>query len=276
MSSQQDPLFSIEGQVAVMTGAGGVLIGGMARELARRGAHVVVVDRAVDQAQKVAEGIRAEGGMAEAVIADVLDRKSLGDALSCVMESYGRVDILINGAGGNRKEASTSPELSFFDMPADALKFVMDLNLLGTIFPTQIFGRIMARQKHGVILNISSMNSFRPLTKIIGYSAAKAAINNVTQWLAVHLAQNYAPEIRVNAIAPGFFLGEQNRDLLVNRETGNLTPRGQLVIDHTPMGRFGAPADLLGTSLWLLSPASSFVTGITVPVDGGFSSFSGV
>ena len=206
----------------------------------------------------------------------VLDRKSLGDALSCVMESYGRVDILINGAGGNRKEASTSPELSFFDMPADALKFVMDLNLLGTIFPTQIFGRIMARQKRGVILNISSMNSFRPLTKIIGYSAAKAAINNVTQWLAVHLAQNYSPEIRVNAIAPGFFETAQNKFLLRDEKTGELTARGQQIVGHTPMGRFGVPADLMGTLIWLVSPASAFVTGIVVPVDGGFSAFSGV
>ncbi|MBU4459740.1 MAG: SDR family oxidoreductase [Verrucomicrobia bacterium] len=276
MSGEKDSLFSVEGQVAVMTGAGGVLIGGMARELALRGAHVVVVDRAVDQAQKVAEDIRAEGGAAEAVIADVLDRKSLGDALSCVMESYGRVDILINGAGGNRKEASTSPELSFFDMPADALKFVMDLNLLGTIFPTQVFGRIMARQKKGVILNISSMNSFRPLTKIIGYSAAKAAINNVTQWLAVHLAQNYAPEIRVNAIAPGFFETAQNKFLLRDEKTGELTARGQQIVGHTPMGRFGVPADLMGTLIWLVSPASAFVTGIVVPVDGGFSAYSGV
>jgi NAD(P)-dependent dehydrogenase (short-subunit alcohol dehydrogenase family) len=276
MSGQQDPLFSVEGQVAVMTGAGGVLIGGMARELAKRGAQVVVVDRAVDQAQKVAEGIRAEGGLAEAVIADVLDRKSLGDALSCVMESYGRVDILINGAGGNRKEASTSPEMSFFDMPADALKFVMDLNLLGTIFPTQIFGRIMARQKQGVILNISSMNSFRPLTKIIGYSAAKAAINNVTQWLAVHLAQNYSPGIRVNAIAPGFFETAQNKFLLRDEKTGELTARGQQIVGHTPMGRFGVPEDLMGTLIWLVSPASKFVTGIVVPVDGGFSAYSGV
>jgi NAD(P)-dependent dehydrogenase (short-subunit alcohol dehydrogenase family) len=192
------------------------------------------------------------------------------------MESYGRVDILINGAGGNRKEASTSPELSFFDMPADALKFVMDLNLLGTIFPTQVFGRAMARQKKGVILNISSMNSFRPLTKIIGYSAAKAAINNVTQWLAVHLAQNYSPEIRVNAIAPGFFETAQNKFLLRDEKSGELTARGQQIVGHTPMGRFGVPADLMGTLIWLVSPASAFVTGIVVPVDGGFSAYSGV
>jgi NAD(P)-dependent dehydrogenase (short-subunit alcohol dehydrogenase family) len=192
------------------------------------------------------------------------------------MESYGRVDILINGAGGNRKEASTSPEMSFFDMPADALKFVMDLNLLGTIFPTQIFGRIMARQKQGVILNISSMNSFRPLTKIIGYSAAKAAINNVTQWLAVHLAQNYSPGIRVNAIAPGFFETAQNKFLLRDEKTGELTARGQQIVGHTPMGRFGVPEDLMGTLIWLVSPASKFVTGIVVPVDGGFSAYSGV
>lgn len=271
-----DPLFAVEGKVAVLTGAGGVLIGRMALELARRGATVVVMDRVVDAAQAIVESIRAGGGRAEPIIADVLDRASLLDALGCVEESYGRCDILVNGAGGNRKEASTSPELEFFDLPLDALRFVIDLNLMGTILPSQVFGRLMARQKSGVILNISSMNSFRPLTRIVGYSAAKAAINNFTQWLAVHMAKNYSPAIRVNAIAPGFFETKQNRFLLREEATGELTARGRTIIEHTPMGRFGVPEDLLGTLLWLVSPASEFVTGVVVPVDGGFSAYSGV
>ncbi len=272
----EENLFSVDGRVAVLTGAGGVLIGRMAIELARRGAHVVVVDRVVEAARQIVDNIRDAGGDATPVIADVLDRESLLSALGCVEESFGRVDILVNGAGGNRKEASTSAELSFFDIPLEALRFVIDLNLIGTVLPSQIFGRVMARQKSGVILNISSMNSFRPLTRIVGYSAAKAAINNFTQWLAVHMAQNYSPAIRVNAIAPGFFETRQNRYLLRDEATGELTPRGRAIVDHTPMGRFGVPEDLLGTMLWLVSPASEFVTGVVVPVDGGFSAYSGV
>ncbi len=183
---------------------------------------------------------------------------------------------MINGAGGNKPDATTGEDLSFFDLPADAFRWVFDLNLLGTILPSQIIGRQMAEQKKGVILNVSSMNSFRPLTRIPAYSAAKAGVSNFTQWLAVHMAQEYSPGIRVNAIAPGFFLTDQNRFLLTDTETGNLTSRGQKIIDHTPMGRFGNPEDLDGTVLWLMSPASEFVTGIVVPVDGGFSAYSGV
>jgi len=183
---------------------------------------------------------------------------------------------LVNAAGGNNPRATTSDALPFFDLPEEALRQVLDLNLLGTIFPCQVFGRRMATRGQGVILNFSSMNYFRPLTRVPAYSVAKAGISNLTQWLAVHMAQNYSPQIRVNAVAPGFFLGEQNRYLLTDAETGALTPRGQTIIDHTPMGRFGVPEDLSGTILWLLSPASAFVTGITVPVDGGFSAFAGV
>lgn len=274
--SGQDPLFSVNDKVAVLTGAGGILVGRMAVELARRGAAVVVVDRVVDAAQQIVDAIRAEGGEAQPVIADVLDRDSLLNALGYVEASYGRVDILVNGAGGNRKEASASPDLAFFDIPLDALRFVIDLNLMGAILPSQVFGRVMARQKSGVVLNISSMNSFRPLTRIVGYSAAKAAINNFTQWLAVHMAQNYSPEIRVNAIAPGFFETKQNRYLLRDEATGELSARGRAIVDHTPMGRFGVAEDLLGTMIWLVSPASAFVTGVVVPVDGGFSAYSGV
>jgi NAD(P)-dependent dehydrogenase (short-subunit alcohol dehydrogenase family) len=186
------------------------------------------------------------------------------------------VDILINAAGGNHPSATTGSDLSFFDLPLDALRQVGDLNLLGTILPCQVFGQAMAERGEGAILNISSMNAFRPLTRIPAYSAAKAAINNFTQWLAVHMAQNYSPRIRVNALAPGFFLTEQNRFLLTDKHTGELTARGQAILAHTPMNRFGTPEDLLGAAMWLVSPASAFVTGVVIPIDGGFSSFSGV
>jgi NAD(P)-dependent dehydrogenase (short-subunit alcohol dehydrogenase family) len=193
-----------------------------------------------------------------------------------VIAEFGQVDILINGAGGNKPQATTSQDLKFFDLPADAFRWVFDLNMLGTILPTQVFAKMMAEQGSGIILNISSMNAFRPLTRIPAYSAAKAGVSNFTQWLAVHMAQEYSPAIRVYAIAPGFFLTEQNRFLLTEKETGELTARGHTIIQHTPMGRFGTPDDLVGTVLWLVSPASAFVTGIVVPIDGGFSAFSGV
>ena len=234
-----------------------------------------MLDRAVANAQNVVDQINAAGGTALAVACDVLDLASIRAAADTIIGAFGRIDILINGAGGNKKEATTGPEMSFFDIPADALRFVIDLNLLGSVLPSQVFGKIMAEQKDGVILNISSMNSFRPLTKIIGYSTAKAAINNFTQWLAVHIAQNYSPNVRVNAMAPGFFETEQNKFLL-RTEAGDLTARGRQIVDHTPAGRFGVPEDMLGTLVWLLAPASRFVTGIVVPVDGGFSAFSGV
>src|SRR5262249_50716374 len=187
-------------------------------------------------------------------------------AAGATLDELGRIDGLINGAGGNTPQATTRQDLTFFDLPEEALRYVFDLNMLGTILPCQVFGRQMAEQGEGVILNLSSMSAIRPLTRVIGYSAAKAGINNFTQWLAVHLAQQYSPHIRVNAVAPGFFLGEQNRNLLIDPHTNELTPRGQSIISHTPMGRFGEAEDLLGTVLWLLSPASTFVTGIVVPV----------
>ena len=272
----KDKLFDLEGQVAALTGAGGVLISMMAKELAQRGAKIAVLDLVPAAAQKVADEIKAAGGQAIAVACNALDKASIETACATIVQQWGRVDILVNGAGGNKKEATTSPELSFFDMPADALRFVMDLNLLGTIFPCQVFGKLMAQQKSGVIINTSSMNSFRPLTRIIGYSAAKAAINNVTQWLAVHMAQTYSPNIRVNAIAPGFFETLQNKFLLRDEKTGELTARGNQIVSHTPAGRFGTPEDLLGALVWLVSPSASFVSGIVVPVDGGFSAYSGV
>jgi len=207
---------------------------------------------------------------------DVLKTEVLEQTAQQVVETFGRVDCLINGAGGNNPRATTGPDQSFFDLPSDALRFVFDLNIIGTILPSQVFGKYMAEQDEGVILNLSSMNALRPLTRIPAYSAAKAAVSNFTQWLAVHIAQEYSPNVRVNAIAPGFFLTLQNKFLLTDEASGELTPRGQSIIDHTPMGRFGDPEDLLGAVLWLISPASAFVTGVVLPIDGGFLAFSGV
>ncbi|RLC96821.1 MAG: D-mannonate oxidoreductase [Chloroflexi bacterium] len=269
-------LFDISGRVAVVTGGGGVLCGTMSRALGRLGVKVAVLDLFEEAAQRVADDIAAQGGTALAVRCDVLDKASLEAARDAVLTRFGRVDILINGAGGNKKQATTSPDLSFFDLPPDAVRWVFDLNFVGTLLPSQVFGKLMAEQGQGVILNISSMNGFRPLTRIPAYSAAKAAVSNFTQWLAVHVAQEYSPRIRVNALAPGFFLTEQNRFLLTDEASGELTPRGRTIIEHTPMGRFGDPEDLIGTVVWLLGDGARFVTGVVVPVDGGFSAFSGV
>lgn len=271
-----DILFDLSGKVAVLTGAGGVLIADMARELGRRGVKVVATNRSPGKAEAVAASIREAGGEAIALGLDVTDPAGLAAVAKQVVERYGRIDFLINGAGGNRKEATPAPGQPFFDIPVEALRAVVDLNLFGTVLPCQVFGRVMATQKSGVIINLSSMSGMRPITRVGGYGAAKAAVDNFTQWLAVHLAQTCSPHIRVNAIAPGFFLTEQNRFLLTNEKDGSLTARGQQVISHTPMNRFGVPADLLGTLVWLLSPGASFVTGVVVPVDGGFAACTGV
>ena len=265
--------FSIKDQVAVVTGGAGVLCSAMCRALAEAGANVVVLDLRLGPAEALAAEL---GEHAIGLACNVLDKVSLEATQQKILEAFGRIDILINGAGGNQAGATTGPTQSFFDLPEEALKRVFELNLMGTMLPCQVFGRSMASQKSGVILNISSMNAFRPLTRIPAYSAAKAGLSNFTQWLAVHMAQEYSPLIRVNAIAPGFMMTEQNRFLLTEHASGELTGRGKAIIAHTPMGRFGTPADLLGTVLWLVSPAAGFVTGIVVPVDGGFSAFSGV
>ena len=269
-------LFDIKDKVIAVTGAGGVLCGSMAKSLAEAGAKVAVLDLNEQAAQEIADEITKAGGKAVAVKCNVLEKDSVEAAYKKVAESFGKVDILINGAGGNNKKATTSDEMSFFDMPADAIRFVFDLNFLGTLLPSQVFGKAMAETGEGIILNISSMNAFRPLTKIPAYSAAKAAISNFTQWLAVHMCQNYSKNIRVNAIAPGFFITHQNRFLVTDEKTGKWTPRGQSIVDHTPMGRFGEAEELIGTVIWLLSDAAKFVTGIVVPIDGGFDAFSGV
>jgi NAD(P)-dependent dehydrogenase (short-subunit alcohol dehydrogenase family) len=268
-------MYDFTGRTIVITGGTGALGSEMTRTLAGCGANVAVLARNIAKAEQVLEDAPWPGRTL-IVMGDALKPETMQSALETILYKFGRVDGLINGAGGNDPKATTNAELSFFDVPQEALRYVFDLNILGAILPSQIFGRQMAKQGEGVILNISSMSAFQPLTRVLGYSAAKAGLNNFTQWLAVHMAQEYSPNIRVNAIAPGFFLGEQNRFLLIDEKTGELTARGQAIIAHTPMHRFGDPKDLLGAVLWLLSPASAFVTGVIVPIDGGFSAFGGV
>jgi NAD(P)-dependent dehydrogenase (short-subunit alcohol dehydrogenase family) len=280
-------IFDLNDKTAVLTGGGGVLCKSMGIELASCGARVAVLDLRSDAALAVADEITKVGGCAIGLACDVLDKASLEEACKTVLDAFGGIDILVNGAGGNDPRATTSCETcwtedlkeaavgskSFFDLDPDGVLSVFSLNFIGTLLPSQVFGRVMVEQGHGVILNISSMNAFRPLTKIPAYSAAKAAISNFTQWLANH----FAPvNVRVNAIAPGFFLTDQNRFLLTDEQSGELTARGQAIIAHTPMRRFGKPEDLNGTLVWLVSDASKFVTGVVVPIDGGFSAFGGV
>lgn len=273
-------------KVIVITGAGGVLCSSLAKALAKAGHKIAVLDLRIEAAKKVADEINAAGGKAIGVAANVLKRESLDAAKEEVNSLLGSCDILINGAGGNHPlGTTTNPFLleedltnkggdfkSFFDLDPEGIKFVFDLNFIGTLLPTQVFAKDMIGKKGCSILNISSMNSFTPLTKIPAYSAAKAAVSNFTQWLAVHFSK---VGIRVNALAPGFFLTDQNRTLLTT-ETGDLTPRGNTIIEQTPMGRFGEPEDLIGTTLWLCGEGASFVTGVVIPIDGGFSAFSGV
>lgn len=268
--------FDFSGRSVVITGGAGILCGAIGRALAGCNANVAIVDRDRALGEKVVAGFTAGNGKHLAVFGDVLRKSVLEEAAAAIMKEFGAIDCLINGAGGNNPKATTTAENGFFDLPEEALRFVTDLNLLGTILPSQVFGRQMAERKQGTILNIASMNAIRPLTRIPAYSAAKAGVSNFTLWLAVHMAREYSPAIRVNAIAPGFFLTDQNRFLLTDQRTGSLTERGKLIIDHTPMGRFGEPEDLIGTVLWLLSPASRFVTGVVVPIDGGFSAYAGV
>ncbi|MBL8079096.1 MAG: SDR family oxidoreductase [Anaerolineales bacterium] len=272
-------LYDFSNNTVLVTGGTGVLAIEIVRTLAGCNANVVVLSRNQEQAARAIKEINSQitgNGRVVYVHGDVLSTETLQQANETVHSQFGHVDILINAAGGNHPSATTSADLSFFDLPLDALHHVGDLNLLGTILPSQVFGRGMAERGEGVILNISSMSALRPLTRIPAYSAAKSAVNSFTQWLAVHMAQNYSPRIRVNAIAPGFFLTEQNRFLLTDKDTGELTPRGQSILTHTPMNRFGTPEDLLGATMWLISPAAAFVTGTVIPIDGGFSAFSGV
>jgi NAD(P)-dependent dehydrogenase (short-subunit alcohol dehydrogenase family) len=271
-------LFDFTDRTILVTGGAGALGIEISRMLAECNANVVILSRNAERGKKsILEINKAINGNVPAIYlhGDVLNIATLHQANETICSQFGRVDILINAAGGNHPQAITSSNLSFFDLPLDSLRYISDLNLLGTILPCQVFGRGMAERGEGVILNVSSMNAFRPLTRTVGYAAAKAAVSNFTQWLAVHMAQEYSPRIRVNAIAPGFFVGEQNRHLLLN-EDGSPTERGATIIAHTPMNRFGTPEDLLGAAMWLISPAAAFVTGIVLPIDGGFSAYSGV
>ena len=274
-----EQLFDLSGKVAVVTGATGVLGGAMARGLAGAGARVGVLGRRRGRAEEVAREISDSAREAMALPADVLDGEQLEAARDAVLGRWGRLDILVNAAGGNVPAATTGGDAKIFGLPREALREVLDLNFLGTVVPCQVFGEAMTRperrETEGVIVNVSSMAASRPLTKVVGYSAAKSAVENFTRWLAVELARRHGAGLRVNAIAPGFFLGEQNRAMLV-QEDGTLTERGRTIIEHTPAGRFGEPEELVGTLIWLCSPAAKFVTGIVVPVDGGFGAFGGV
>ncbi len=275
MALKAKELFSVENKIVVITGGTGVLGSVMAKGMAEAGAQVVIVGRRIEAGQKVVSEIELAGGKAHFFQADVLNKEELQQAKNKIVTAVGTIDILINGAGGNLPGATIPPDKTFFDLDTKAFQQVVDLNLLGTVLPSQIFGEVMARNKKGIIINISSMSAFKPITRVVGYSAAKAAIDNFTQWLAVELAKKVGQGIRVNAIAPGFFITEQNRTLLTNPD-GTLTARGNAVINQTPFGRFGEPDELVGTLLWLCSDASKFVTGVVVPVDGGFNAFFGV
>jgi len=273
-------------KVVVLTGAGGVLCSTLAKALAKKGYKIAVLDLRKEAADKVADEIKVAGGTAISVIANVLEKESLDSAKVEVNNQLGSCDILINGAGGNHPSGTTSnPHLiasdlenategfkTFFDLEPTGIQFIFNLNFIGTLLPTQIFAKDMVGREGCSILNISSMNAFTPLTKIPAYSGAKSAVSNFTQWLAVHFSK---VGIRVNALAPGFFLTDQNRSLLTQSD-GNLTPRGKQIIEQTPIGKFGEPEDLVGTTLWLCGEGASFVTGVVVPIDGGFSAYSGV
>lgn len=277
----------LAGKRVAVTGGGGILCGSMAKAVAACGATVAVLDLRKEAADRIAAEIVAAGGEAEGFACNVLEKESLEAANTEIEAKFGPVEVLINGAGGNHPKGTTSKEYlfpedlsgaveeitTFYDLDADGVQFVFNLNFLGTLLPTQVFTKKMAAAGSGCVINISSMNAFTPLTKIPAYSGAKAAVSNFTQWLAVHMSK---VGIRVNAIAPGFFLTDQNRALLT-REDGSLTPRGETIMSQTPMGKFGAPEDLSGALLWLLSDAGAgFVTGTVIAVDGGFSAFSGV
>ena len=271
-----DALFNVAGKVAVITGGSGILCGAMAKALARRGAKVAILGRSPDKTQNAVAEIRAENGEAIALVADVLNQQELEDAREALLNQWGRIDILINGAGGNLAGAVISPSQNFFDeLDFSSFQQVVGLNLNGTVLPTLVFGRVLAQQKSGSIINISSMAATQAVTRVVGYSSAKAAVEAFTRWLAVEAAQKFGEGVRVNAIAPGFFITEQNRLLLTNPD-GSFTERGESVIRRTPAGRFGEPDELVGACIWLCSDASRFVTGTIVVVDGGFLAWSGV
>lgn len=271
-------LFSLEGKVAAVTGAGGVLMSAVAKGMAEIGVKVAVMDLRIEAANQAAEAIRSAGGEALAVEADALKTESMTIARDQILNKFGRVDILINGAGGNHPKATTKKEagVNFSDLSVDGIRFAFDLNILGTMIPSMVFARTFIQQGEGSIINTSSMNAETPLTRIVAYSAAKAGVSNFTKWLATDMAINHSPKIRVNEIRPGFFPTIQNAEL-INQTPGNLTAtRGGDILGRTPMKRYGQPEELLGAIIFLCSPAASFITGASISIDGGFGAFTGV
>ena len=266
-------ILNLKGKIALITGGGGVLGSSMAEVLAKQGVIVGVLGLTIEKVEKTVEKIKNFGGEAFAVKGNVLNQEELEDIRAHILKNYGRLDILINAAGGNMPGATIGPDQAIYDLKVGDLQKVIDLNIIGTMLPSQVFSEIFAKQKTGVIINISSASAQRPLTRVVGYSASKAAIDNFTKWMSVEMGSKYGEGIRVNAIAPGFFIGEQNRALLLTPE-GKLTARGEKIIDHTPMGRFGVPQDLDGALLFLCSDMSKFVTGTIVNIDGGFAASS--
>lgn len=272
-----EELFSVKDKVAFFTGGGGILASAISEGLGKAGAKIVLTDINEKALMAQVEKLKSMGITAEGFVMNALEKENVKEVAEKVKNMFGKIDILLNAAGGNIPEAVTSDKVTFWDLPVESIQKVVNINLFaGAIIPSQIIGKMMVENPDGgVIINFASMSSFRPLTRVVGYSAAKAAVANFTQWLAVYVAREFSPKVRVNAIAPGFLITNQNRYLLLN-EDGSLTPRGKAVIEHTPMGRFGEPEELIGTIIWLASPASSFVTGAVIPIDGGFNAFSGV
>jgi NAD(P)-dependent dehydrogenase (short-subunit alcohol dehydrogenase family) len=270
-----EELFGLRNHVAILTGGGGVLAGAIGEGLALAGATVILVDIKLENALPAANLINQKGGNAKAYAANVIDIKELENVCRQITKEFGKIDLLVNLAGGNKPGATIEPGQNVFDLNISDLEKVMTLNLNGTIYPSLVFGKEMAKNRSGSIINISSMAAYRAITRVVGYSASKAAVSNFTRWMAMEMAMKFGDGIRVNAIAPGFFIGKQNKALLLN-EDGTFSERGKTVIDHTPMKRFGVPSELIGAVIYLASKASSFVTGVVLPVDGGFEAFSGV
>lgn len=270
-----EQMFGLEGKVAVLTGGGGVLAAEIGKGMAQAGATIILLDIREENAVKVAQGIEAEGGVAIGMAANVLDKANMEAVCADIIAKYGKVDILLNAAGGNQPGATIGPDQTIFDLEMDAMDRVTSLNFNGSVIPSLVFGKAMADKGEGNIINISSMTAYQAVSRVVGYSASKAAITNFTTWLATEMASKFGDKIRVNAIAPGFFIGDQNRALLI-KEDGSLTPRSEDIMHNTPMNRFGEAEELTGAVIYLVSPAASFVTGVVLPVDGGFSIFSGV
>jgi len=270
-----DSLFNLEGKVAVITGGGGVLASEIGNGLSKAGVKIVFLDINEDAANAAAQKIAEQGGEAIGLKTNVLDLNILKESRDVILARYGKIDILLNAAGGNMAGASVNPGQTIFDLNIDALDKVTDLNFKGTVLPSLVFGEVMGNQKSGNIINISSMAALQAITRQVGYSASKAAVSNFTIWMAMEMAMKFEGSVRVNAIAPGFFIGNQNRDLLINPD-GSHTDRSIKILNNTPMGRFGEANELVGAVLFLASDSASFVTGVVLPIDGGFSTFSGV